>query len=639
MLSGYSWDKPQENTRLFHEEPVPLAVFVRDKKYLSNPPLSEVQFEAVRHAERIYYPHTYQFLAQSSDRVIREYWKQPVRMVNFLDLEWGKGSGKDHIARTAALRVCYLLLCLTSPQDYYEMPEQDSIHCLNVASNSKQATRAFFTPMRRAVSRPGNWFQTMGVDIVESTAAARAAARRQQRRPDGAKVLLDTIRFTKNIEAVSGHSDAESQEGLNLILGIADEIDAFKSQHELEKTRGASARESASSAEAILALLQTSASTRFPEVYKNIRISYPRYLGSTIQKLIHEGREDNRAEGNNSRHYVSGPLCTWEVNPRISGKEVFANDYRKDPRLARAKYECKPTHAVNPFFNNEEAVRQCQRDGTAPVKVSYVRDGRVWKPLYQFSKDFYPITGARYAMHADLATSGDRAGVALSHVQRWQGISTTGHDEREREITISEARPVVKVDFIIAYESDVSEVPPREIQIRWVGELLLELRRRGFRVDRFTCDGYQSVDLMQRMETHGIETQKVSTDRTPELWETLRDLMYERRLDMQKSELTIVELLGLSKLPGGKVDHIAEGSKDLADALAGSAVGALVLGGEEDPGGARAYPGGSGVAGGTADKTLIPIGMMGMDYLVSDDPLPVEREDDMSEFASFFRYM
>ena len=322
---------------------MPLTVFVQDKGYLANPPLSPVQYEAVLHAERIYYPAAYEVLAASADGKIREYWSQPVRMVNFLELEWGKGGGKDHTCRMIAMRVCYLLLCLRSPQDYYGMPAQDSIHCLNVASSSKQAQRAFFAPMRRAVTRPGCWFQRVGVDVLDVT-------ERRSGRDTRTTALLDTIRFEHNIEAVSGHSDADSQEGLNLMLGIADEVDAFKSRAELAKSTGAKQRESSSSAESILEMLRTSAATRFPETYKNVHISYPRYLGSVIQQQVRRGKDDIAEKGEASRYYVSGPLSSWDANPRIPGKQAFAEDYAKDPAMAEAKYECKPQAGHQPVL-------------------------------------------------------------------------------------------------------------------------------------------------------------------------------------------------------------------------------------------------------------------------------------------------
>jgi hypothetical protein len=589
---------------VFEEEPVPLDVFVRDRAYLANPALSEVQYEAVRHAERVYYPETYALLSGSADRAVRNYWSAPCRMVNSLELEWGKGGGKDHTCRMIAMRVCYLLLCLKSPQLYYAMPEQDSIHVLNVASSSRQAQRAFFAPMRRAVQRPGCWFQRQGIDILD-------AAERQRRGAKGERTttLLDTIRFEHNIEAVSGHSDADSQEGLNLILGIADEIDAFRSAAELARNAGPKQRESSSSAEAILDMLRTSATTRFPSVYKNVHISYPRYLGSTIQQLIAKGKADNEAKGEASRYYVSGPLATWEANPRISGKEAFAEDYERDPALAESKYECRPRRAVNPYFANEAAVRECFYEAVQPpVSVSYTREGATWQPVYTFAPDLFPVKGALYAMHADLAATGDRAGVTMAHVKRWQDHALVGNDEDGLEIKVTERRPVVKVDFTISYESDAGAVPPMEIQIRWARMLCLELRRMGFPVVFFSFDQWQSKDSMQILESHGIETDRFSTDVSEEGWRTLRDVMYEGRLEAPARELTIIELLGLSRLPSGKIDHLGDSSKDEADSLAGAVVGALGIGGQEDADGKRAYPGQASFYGPVAEVPA-PVGM------------------------------
>ena len=609
-------------TGLFEEEPVPLTVFVQDKAYLANPPLSEVQYEAVRHAERVYYLATYDLLAQSADAKVRGYWSQPTRMVNFLELEWGKGGGKDHTCRMIAMRVCYLLLCLKSPQNYYQLPEQDSIHVLNVASSSKQAQRAFFTPMRRAVQRQGCWFQrNAGIDILD-------AAERQRRGARGERTvtLLDTIRFEHNIEAVSGHSDADSQEGLNLILGIADEIDAFRSAAELARNAGPKQRESSSSAEAILDMIRTSATTRFPETFKNVHISYPRYLGSTIQQLVAKGKTDNEQRGDKSRYYVSGPLATWEANPRIKGKESFAEDYEKDPAMAEAKYECKPRRAINPYFANEQALRECFYEvAQPPVSVAYVREGATWRPLYTFSPDFYPVKGALYAMHADLAATGDRAGVSMAHVKRWQDHTLVGNDEDGLEIKVSERRPVVKVDFTISYESDAGARPPMEIQIRWARMLCLELRRMGFPVVFFSFDQWQSKDSMQILESHGIETDRFSTDVSEEGWRTLRDVMYEGRLEAPLRELTIIELLGLSRLPNGKIDHLGDSSKDEADSLAGAVAGALGIGGQEDPNGKRAYPGQVSFYGPVAEIPS-PAGMPArLSVLGPDQFMPTDR--------------
>jgi hypothetical protein len=596
------------------ELPVPLSVFVQDSRYLGNPPLSDEQYEAARHAERIYLPETYEILATVDDAEISSYWSAPCRLVNFLDLEWGKGAGKDHTVRIMNLRVVYLLLCLRSPQEYFRMPEQDTINTLNVATSSAQAGRAFFAPMRRAVSRKGNWFQHVA-EAVEAGASARRETR----------ALLNLIRFDKNVEAISGHSDADSQEGLNLIFGVADEVDGFKSRAELEKERGARARESASSAEAILNMLRTSASTRFPKTYKNVRISYPRYLGSTIQKLIERGRLDNEVRGERSRYYVSGPKCTWEVNPRVS-REDFEQDYEDDPVLARAKYECRPGRAINPYFGNELAIRgACTVVPRQPiVVVDYVRDAGAWAPFYDYAPPelFRPIMGARYAIHADLSTRGDRAGVAMSHIVKWEERQAIGRGPMGENVFLTETRPIVKTDFVLSYEADASREPPLEIQLRWFRQLTLDLRTRGFNIVQASADGYQSTDTAQILQAHGIEFKIRSTDRTEEHWASLRDVAYEGRWTMPLRELAITELLGLSRLPNGKIDHLGDGSKDEADAIACSISGALEVLGEEDPDGGQAWPGGALESWSGSPLFSLPLGFVPPQVMRPDVLLP-----------------
>lgn len=548
---------------IFAEEPVSLDVFVTDGKFLANPPLSPVQYDLVQHIERIYLPSLYPVMATE----FGGYWADQVRMTNLITAQWGKGAGKDHTVRVASLRVAYLLLCLKSPQAYYSMPAQDSIHLLNIASNSAQAYRAFFQPLTVAVKR--GWFK------------------------DHAYPTQNAIQYDKHIEAVSGHSEAEGQEGLNLILGVADEIDAFKAKGEMVG-QGKKMREASTSAESILDMLKTSASTRFPESYKRVAISFPRYLGSTIQRLTDEGNADVKEQGSTSIYYVSGPLATWEVNPRVSGKEQFASDYRKTPAEAAAKYECKPTRATDAFFRNPEAFTNSVDSPTQPLSVDYTLESytseqtgltvRSWEPQFTFSPDFKPLAGARYALHGDLAIRGDRAGIAMSHVVKWEERTEVAVAEDGEHFTESEVVPVVRNDFTFTFEADLGATPPREIQIRWVRRLVFDLIKRGFYIGQVSHDGFQSSDTLQTLTHHGIPTKKISTDLTPGIYKTVKDLVSDGRLKFPYNALLLSELAALSRV-GNKIDHPTPGSKDAADAFACSIESAIEVGGTEEGGG------------------------------------------------------
>jgi hypothetical protein len=575
---------PKGLSDIFAEEPVDLQTFITDARYLgqSNIQLSPEQAKAIQVIERVYYPDLYPRMAEEFDS--GWYWGQDIPSANLITLQWGKGSGKDAICRWASLRVAYLLLCLKSPQLYFEMPETDSIHLLNIAANAGQANLAFFKPMTTAVRRKGNWFE------------------------DKAQVKQGLIQYDKNLEAVSGHSDAEGQEGLNIMLGVADEIDAFKAKDEMVGT-GKRLREASTSAESILEMLKTSASTRFPETYKRVAISYPRYLGSTIQQLTSEGRASNEKYGKKSIHYVSGPLATWDVNPRVKGHHQFQEDYDTDPAAAAAKYECRPTRATDPFFRNMDIFKLSVTSDKMPLTIDYKpvnyyskhyhRNVRGWEPIFHFDPDFKPIQGARYALHGDLALKHDRAGVSMSHVEKWENFEAELIDNEGGKYKKAMVRPVIKNDFTIGFQAkadakdDNGELLPREIQIRWVRMLADELQSRGFVIGLFSFDSYQSADSLQILEMQGIETDKVSTDRDPSLWSTLKDTASEGRLHMPYDELLLNELEALSRMDNGKIDHPPNGSKDLADAFCCSVVGAITVGGEEAPDGSIVEVGGS----------------------------------------------
>ena len=71
---------------IFCETPVDLTTFVQDPAYLNNPPLSPIQYDAVRHIEQILSPETYELM----QGVWGEYWK-PKRFINYATLVFGKG--------------------------------------------------------------------------------------------------------------------------------------------------------------------------------------------------------------------------------------------------------------------------------------------------------------------------------------------------------------------------------------------------------------------------------------------------------------------------------------------------------------------------------------------------------------------
>lgn len=549
---------------IFAERPVTLDEFIQNESYLGYPKLSDVQYEAIRYGERIFFPETYKLLEEAYG----DYWSvNDDYYPNFLTIMWGKGSGKDLCVRIIVLRIIYLLLCLKSPQKYFGLPNVDSIHLLNIAMNAEQARRVFFKPLRETViSSP--WFKDKFEDLEPAP-------------------LATSIRFKKNIEAISGHSMADQQEGLNLLVGVADEIAGFRTDDEIKQqgTRGA-----AKSASAIIDMMRTSGRTRFPKNFKLIQISFPRYDGDAIFQALEEAKKDLADNGTSSQYYYNGPYATWEVNPRISGKQDFASDYRTNPAQAAAKYECKPDASSGRFFQNRFRVESVfsKEIELSPLEVSYYwgiddtdpeseKDG--WQVKYDINPNLKPKPGALYALHFDMAINGDRAGASMCHVKKQiQDDTEAAYDDN----------PEIVMDFCVALESDANahnpseEHVPRDIQIRWAKKLVLLLIEEGFEIGSVTYDRFQSFESVQALNARGIYANHLSVDRNSEAYDTLKDIIYEGRLLAYKHELLIKEITGLIRLKNGKIDHLPSNSKDLSDALAGAVAGAIAIGGEED---------------------------------------------------------
>ena len=571
-------------TEIFIEEPVPLDVFVQDRQFIGMGPLSVPQYGVLQAAERIFYADLYPVMAAEWD-----YW-QPIPMRNFLTLLVGKGGGKDMIARLVCLRIAYLLLCLHNPKEYYGMPQDESIHMLNVASTKDQARLAYFEPMTRIVRK--GWFA------------------------DKCSSLRSVIEWDKGITSISGSSDAETQEGLNLMLGVADELDAFRTAEEVLRHAGPSQRTPIRSAEGIIKMLRTSSVTRFPQTFKNLRISYPRYFGSPILQLHSAAQKNIEEKGVRSKHFIVGPMPSWEFNPLLARSsfveipqspipvpEELVEDFEQDVDWSRAAYLCRPSRTrLPPYFRNELTIDSALVE-SPEIVVNWELVRGAWHPTYHIPRSLVPKPGAAYACHADLALNGDRAGFALAHTVAWDRYEK--RDVETGEKIEYEHLPVVKVDTAVAVEADLRADPPREIQLRFVRQLVFELQQRGFPITWVSLDGWQSMENRQLLMVAGIEAPELSMDKTEEPYRLLRSMVEEARVELPSSLLLRQELRGLQQDPRTrKIDHQpGEGSKDLSDAVCGAVWGAVTIGGAE-----QTHAEDSGDEFWTSEPLAVPLG-------------------------------
>jgi len=165
-------------------------------------------------------------------------------------------------------------------------------------------------------------------------------------------------------------------------------------------------------------------------------------------------------------------------------------------------------------------------------------------------------------IHLDLALTKDLVGIASSFVM--------DYTEVVREDPISGVssvfrEPILFVDWVIYIKAK----PNQEIPLNKVRDFILDLKKLKYPIAMVSADGYQSALLLQDIHKAGIKSELLSVDRDVNPYLNLKRAIYEKRIVLPNVLRLREELLNLIE-HGKKIDHPPGGSKDGADAVAGS---------------------------------------------------------------------
>ncbi|NDB84886.1 MAG: hypothetical protein EB127_19605, partial [Alphaproteobacteria bacterium] len=423
------------------------------------------------------------------------------------------------------------------------------IDIINIAVNAQQANNVFFKGFKTRIDR-SPWF----VGKYDPKASE--------------------IRFDKNVNVYSGHSEREAFEGYNVIAVILDEISGFAT----ENTTG---HDQAKTADAIYDMYRGSVISRFPDFGKIILLSFPRFKNDPIQKfydsVIAEKETIVRSKllkmdndlpdgipGNEitveweEDHILSYKIPrvyalkrpTWEINP-TKKIEDFKVEFYKNMPDALSRFACMPSDAVDAFFKSREKIEK------AFNKTYYAVDS-----FGRLEEWFKPEEGKKYFIHVDLAQKHDHCAVSLAHVDKWVNIKVTE--------TYSQPAPIVVVDAVRYW----TPTPDKSVDFTEVKDYILAIKSRGFNISLCTFDRWNSHDMMQQLKQYGINTETLSVSKKH--YDDMAMVVLEERLSGPSIPLLIDELLQL-RIMKDKVDHPRKGSKDLADAVCGSIYNSISL--------------------------------------------------------------
>jgi hypothetical protein len=119
---------------------------------------------------------------------------------------------------------------------------------------------------------------------------------------------------------------------------------------------------------------------------------------------------------------------------------------------------------------------------------------------------------------------------------------------------------------------------PHAISLSKIRDFIVYLKNElHIKIGMVSADQFQSAQLLQELDELGFPTMNLSVDRTADAYLQLTSLMYEERINMYHYKPFKDELFHLIYYPAKrKVDHPKNGSKDVADSVAGATFSAIL---------------------------------------------------------------
>lgn len=297
------------------------------------------------------------------------------------------------------------------------------------------------------------------------------------------------------------------------------------------------------------------------------------------------------------QQYDSIPEGRTILPGRVWVPKRYWGDFDSNPEASLRDHASMPADAFSPFFRKVSAIVPDFGDEENPPLQNPIRPGiraEDWcvdNPNFNdfFEDWFRGIPGTLYHFHYDPSKNSDASGLVVSHVSGQ--VEATDHTEEELSDKDLARTPAytVDVDCIVQIRAPKGGEIPQSV----FRKIVIFLRdERGFSFGQSSSDSWNSLDGHQQMRAVGFRIEVLSMDRDRRAYETLKTVLYDNRLffppaknqnrDTTPEQLRLmakqgdssavlqVELKELEDIKGQKIDHPAKGSKDLADALAGS---------------------------------------------------------------------
>lgn len=489
-------------------------------------------------------------------------------------LTGGIGSGKTTCALYTTAYQLYKLSCYENPHELFQLDPSSEIVFIFQSVSAKSARTVDYERFRAMIEMSPYFREHFQFD----------------------KDLESELIFPKRIIVRPVSSKDTAAIGQNVFGGIIDEINFMDV---VERSKQSLDGGTYDQAIALYNSISKRRKSRFsmagemPGVL--CLVSSARYPGQFTDQKKEEAQRQLTATGRTSIYIFD--KRTWDVKPpEFFMKErfwVFIGDPTRQPKVFLNKELATPeeqslmvevpmdylddferdimgslrdiagvsTVAKHPFFVEVNKVAEAfgkTQNLLSKSRSTLQPDDSVHVDLTKIRNKTFP----RFA-HIDLALTGDSAGLVIGHVEKFVEV--------QRGFNSFETLPYLVMDVVL-------EVPPPkggEILIHRIRDIIYTLRDKvGLPIKWVTLDSFQSKDTMQLMKQRGFISGYQSVDLTIDPYMFLKSAFYDQRIELPLCDKLHRELISLEKnTKTNKIDHPPNGSKDIADALAGVVYG------------------------------------------------------------------
>lgn len=473
------------------------------------------------------------------------------------------GTGKTTLALYCQAYQLYLLSCYRDPHGMFGMDKASEIEIIFQSATATLAKSVEYERFKRMIDNAPYFQEVFPYD----------------------RKITSELRFPKGVivKPVSGNGLAAL--GQNVIGGILDELNFMSIIQDSKRAADGNTYDQAIEAYNTIARRRESRFLIHGKLPGMLcLVSSKRYPGQFTDTKQEEAKNPNR------RIYVFDKRL-WEVKPEGTyGDErfaVFAGDATRNPRIMeqgelipdndrdlvlmvptdlRNAFETDvfaamrdiggmSTQSIFPFMSNVEKLTAAM--GSHPGIFS--------RPDCDFKDTMVGVLAQNLGhrleprfVHIDLGLSGDSAGLAVGYIPRFIRVDRGDHFETLPEVVL---------------EGLLEIKPPRGGQIEFarIRQMLYAMRDQlRIPIRWVTFDSWQSKDSQQILAAKGFTSGESSLDRTPLPYEISKQAILDGRVYAPFHKKAHTEWRLLQQDPeDGKVDHPPNGSKDVADAMAG----------------------------------------------------------------------